>query len=246
MSNTDAILATDAAAVVGVTTQAEKRKRWFEVGLVLLIAFGGSTLYSLNVLKNGLTPQSSVSTVRWAILALQEGTALLLLAYVLSRRSLTFGSIGLRWSPKDVATAILVAGISYVAYAFGYSFISLIQHMIFGGAGNGVAAKDVFGRPSIAIAAIFCVLNPLFEELIVRAYLMTEIIELTGSSALAVFLSVVVQFSYHLYYGWAGAMSLSFSFLVSAVYFAYWRRAFPIVIAHGFFDAYGMLRLLAR
>jgi len=35
-----------------------------------------------------------------------------------------------------------------------------------------------------------------FEELVVRAYLMTEVMELTGSSALAVALSVGVQFAY--------------------------------------------------
>jgi membrane protease YdiL (CAAX protease family) len=103
-----------------------------------------------------------------------------------------------------------------------------------------------FVRPSIVIAAIFCVLNPLFEELIVRGYLMTEIIELTGSTALAVFLSVVAQFFVPslLRMGWRTVLVLYF--LVSALYFAYRRRAFPIVIAHAFFGVYGMLRLLAR
>ena len=90
----------------------------------------------------------------------------------------------------------------------------------------------------------FCLLNPFFEELVVRAYLMTEITELTGSTVWAFILSVVVQFSYHLYYGWAGAISLSFQFLVFALYYAHSRRALPVVLAHDFFDVYGMLRLL--
>jgi hypothetical protein len=105
MSNADVILGADTPAAAEVVTQAQRRKRWFELGLVLLIAFGGSMLYSFSVLKNGLTPQSAVSNVRWAILALHEGATLLLLVYVLSRRSLTLSSIGLRWSPKDVLTA---------------------------------------------------------------------------------------------------------------------------------------------
>lgn len=108
------------------------------------------------------------------------------------------------------------------------------------------AAKTFFGHPSLLVAFAFCLLNPFFEELIVRAYLMTEIIELTGSSALAVVLSVVVQFSYHLYYGWTGAASLCFQFLTFALYYARSRRALPIIMAHGFFDVFGMLRLLSK
>jgi len=73
---------------------------------------------------------------------------------------------------------------------------------------------------------------------------MTEVVQLTGSSALAVFLSVAVQFSYHLYYGWAGAISLAFLFLTLALYYARARRALPVIVAHGFFDIYALLRLL--
>lgn len=80
--------------------------------------------------------------------------------------------------------------------------------------------------------------------MIVRAYLTTEVIELTGSSTLAVALSVAVQFSYHLYYGWTGAISLSFLFLTLAMYYVRTRRALPVIVAHGVFDVYGLLRLM--
>jgi membrane protease YdiL (CAAX protease family) len=56
-------------------------------------------------------------------------------------------------------------------------------------------------------------------------------------------LSVVVQFSYHLYYGWEGAIALSFQFLVFALYYAHSRRILPVIVAHGFFDIYAVLRL---
>ena len=64
------------------------------------------------------------------------------------------------------------------------------------------------------MAVPYSLLNPFFEELTVRAYLMSEVQDLTGSMNLAAFLSVVVQFSYHLYYGWTGAIALSFQFLI--------------------------------
>jgi hypothetical protein len=53
---------------------------------------------------------------------------------------------------------------------------------------------------------------------------MSEVIDLTESPALAVVLSVVVQFSYHLYHGWAGATALSFQFLILALYYSRYLR----------------------
>jgi membrane protease YdiL (CAAX protease family) len=89
----------------------------------------------------------------------------------------------------------------------------------------------------------FALLNPFFEELIVRAYLMTEVADLTGSSALAVAASVLFQWSYHLYYGWAGATSMAFMFLALSLYYARSRHALPIIVAHAFFDIYAFIRL---
>ena len=86
-------------------------------------------------------------------------------------------------------------------------------------------------------------LNPFFEELIVRAYLMTEIRELTGSAWLAGAASVALQTAYHLYYGWERALSLGFLFLAFSIYYATRRKATPIVVAHGIFDIWGLVRL---
>lgn len=240
MSNPESSLVAGTPSA-GIIIQTEKRRRWFEVGLVLIVAFGSSILYSLYRLKNGPQNDSPVSTLRWAALIVQEVSTLLLLGYVLSRRALGFSSIGLRWSPMDVGAGTLLAIVSYVVYGFSYSFIRTFQHAM---SGAGSTARDVFGHPPVVMGIAFCLLNPFAEELVVRAYLMTEITELTGSTVWAVILSVLVQFSYHLYYGWAGAISLSFQFLAFALYYAYSRRALPVVLAHGFFDVYGMLRLL--
>lgn len=76
-----------------------------------------------------------------------------------------------------------------------------------------------------------------------RAYLMTEVVELTGSTRLAVLLSVGVQTAYHLYYGWWTALALGIQFLVFSLYFSRWRRALPLVIAHGFYDIRGFIHL---
>ncbi|MGO9543681.1 MAG: CPBP family intramembrane glutamic endopeptidase [Rhodomicrobium sp.] len=113
---------------------------------------------------------------------------------------------------------------------------------MYSSAHSGSTVRDIFGRPSI-MAIPYSLLNPFFEELIVRAYLMTEVRALTGSWMLATALSVVVQFSYHLYYGWEGAIALSFLFLVFSIYYARTQRATPIIVAHGIFDIWGLVRM---
>jgi membrane protease YdiL (CAAX protease family) len=242
MLNSESSLVADAPATATIV-QTEKRRRWLEVALVLIIAFGSSLLYSLYYLISGPPQGPSVSSLKYVAQILQQASTLLLLGYVLSRRGLDFRSIGLRWSSMDVGVGTILAIVSYVVYGFGYAFVRTFHHAVLG---TESTAKVVFGHPPVVLAIAFCLLNPFFEELVVRAYLMTEVVELTGSTLSAVILSVLFQFSYHLYYGWAGAISLSFQFLTYALYFAHWRRAVPIVIAHGFFDVYGVLRLLGR
>ena len=220
----------------------ERRQRWFEVCLVLLISFGGSILRSLYLLKVGPNGEPQGSNLRWLVGLFQESTALLLLGYVLSRRGMKFSDLGLRWRPRDVAAGGLVTVVSYAAYAFGHTLIQTIHYLVFGSWATGATARDFFLHPPVTAIPYF-LLNPFFEELIVRVYLMSEVMELTGSSALAVVASVVVQLSYHLYYGWLGSTSLSFFFLVLGLYYARWRRAVPVIVAHGVLDIWGLIRL---
>jgi len=93
-----------------------------------------------------------------------------------------------------------------------------------------------------ALSIAFVCLNPFFEELIVRGYLMTEIVELGGKGALAIVLSVAVQMSYHLYQGLANCIALATIFAVFSIYFLRSRRIAPVVLAHLCIDAYALFR----
>jgi membrane protease YdiL (CAAX protease family) len=220
----------------------EKRQRWFEVCLVLLAAFGSSFLNALFILRNGPNAVPLNSSARWSTGILQEVIALLLLGYILSRRSLQFKHLGLRWRVKDVGAGVIVAAISYAAYALGSMLVQSVHYAIYGNFAKSLGGRDFFAHAPIA-AIPFVLLNPFFEELIVRAYLITEVTDLTGSSILAIAVSVAVQSSYHLYYGWTGAISLSFQFLIFAAYYVRFRHILPIIVAHGIFDIYGIVRL---
>ena len=219
-----------------------KRLRLFEVSLVIVVAFGNYFLSSLLILRDGKSVLPYFQGSRWAVGILHELIALCLLGYVLSRRSIRIRDLGLRWSLRDLMTGAGVAVASYATYIAGSFAVYTFHRTLFPSGSNGVTAREMFGHPGF-MAIPFSLLNPFFEELIVRAYLMTEVENLTGSWALAAALSVVVQTSYHLYYGWVGALSLSFQFLVFSIYYARTRKATPIIFAHGFFDLWALARL---
>jgi membrane protease YdiL (CAAX protease family) len=220
----------------------EVRRRWFELFLVLFVSCGTPLLRSLYLLVKGPDALPQMSEMRWVGGLLEEVGGLLLLAYVLSRRGRSFKDIGLRWSFSDVGVGLLVAGVSFASYVLGALVVHVIHYAIYGSLATGPTGATFFSHPGLW-AVPFTLLNPFFEELIVRAYLMTEVAELTGSSALAVAASVLFQSSYHLYYGWAGATSIAFMFLALSVYYARSRRALPIIVAHAVFDIYALIRL---
>jgi len=220
----------------------EKRRRWFELALVLLISLGGAFLRSLYLLNYGRAALPQSQNGRWLTSVFQETTCLLLLGYVLSRRKLRIADLGLRWSFGGLGMGLLIAFASYLAYVPGYYLVHSFHYVLFHSDSGGLTASEVFAHPTI-MAIPFTLLNPFFEELIVRAYLMTEVKALTGSWMLAAAMSTVLQFSYHLYYGWEQALALSFQFLVFSIYYARTRRATPIVVAHEVFDILGLIRL---
>jgi membrane protease YdiL (CAAX protease family) len=221
---------------------ADKRLRWLELSLVLLVCFAEAILGSLGILKEGPSAAKHASQIGYATGIVHQLAGLTLLGYVLGRRKIRITSLGLRWSFGDLGRGLLVAVVAYLSYAGGHALIHLFNNTTHSQSQSMQIARTMFGHPSI-LAVPYSIVNPFFEELIVRAYLMTEVRALTGSWILAAALSLAVQFSYHLYYGWEGAIGLSFVFLVYAIYYARTQKATPIVVAHGIFDILALVRL---
>jgi membrane protease YdiL (CAAX protease family) len=205
--------------------------RWFELSLVFLVSFTYPLLYSFNIVRDAFTP-----TFSWPFMIVQEVCALLLLSYVLLRRGLRLKNIGLEWSATDLLRAVFVALNSYLFYLIGYCIIHFVFHVWTPWAPPSAYSAMHMAWNLSPLSVVVVILNPCFEELIVRAYLMSEIKALTGSWALAGLASVAVQTSYHLYYGWPTAVILGFEFLAFSIYYALTRRVAPIILAHGFFD----------
>jgi len=94
----------------------------------------------------------------------------------------------------------------------------------------------VFGGTIYGATILFQFLNPFFEELIVRAYVMTEIRFLTNSTYKAIVVSTLLQTSYHFYQGGAMALAESASFLVFSIFYAKTNRIAPVILAHMYMD----------
>jgi membrane protease YdiL (CAAX protease family) len=219
----------------------ERRMRWLELGLVTTVAFVRPLMTALVVFSGVTPPPTSRTTWGWIAGSIIEIPPLLVLAYVLSRNGRTFKHIGLRWSLKNCLMGVALAVAGMFAVIFGSGLI----RAVFAAIGmpdvaraSAVAAsrywpKGAFWTPW---AIPYMVITPFYEEIFVRAYLMTELIELTGSATVAVMASVIMQSSYHLYYGWYGALTVGCMFLVYSLYFAKTRQAAPSIVAHWLYD----------
>jgi len=100
----------------------------------------------------------------------------------------------------------------------------------------------MFASSSFWLLIPFLMLNPFYEEILVRGYLMTEIIELRSSVVLATLVSIALQTSYHLYYGVVGALTVGSGLAVLALYYAKTRDLMPVIVAHLLWDLMALLR----
>ena len=113
-------------------------------------------------------------------------------------------------------------------------------------AASANVSRYLFGGGVVFATLIFQFLNPFFEELIIRAYLITEVRSLTGSATKAIILSTVLQATYHLYQGAPSAIGHGAAFLIWSIYYARTNRVAPIILAHLYSDVGGTLWYLFR
>jgi membrane protease YdiL (CAAX protease family) len=219
------------------TSGKERQLQIFELLVVCFVGFGGALFLSLYILFTGTNPSETVrGNFRWWYTICHQVGVLALLWYVLQRRSQNFSDLGLFWKAKEVAVAPVLWFIcSIVAY------ISQLTIRSFGGFPsksdpNANAAAFLFSNGIGVGTMIFQFVNPFFEELIARAYLITRLKELTNSLALAIITSVVFQVSYHFYQGGWTALSYTGVFLVLSLYYAKTNRILAPILAHMIFD----------
>ena len=138
-----------------------------------------------------------VSLVSLVYANLQALLGLVLVSYVLYARGQTPADIGfrLRWR------AILEA---FVLVLVGYAVVVATALMLRGAILADVPtqrARTAFLVTSTPLSFIYVVAGPLFEETVVRAYLMTRLRTLGLSAPTVVLVSAILQTAYHTYQG---------------------------------------------
>ena len=198
------------------------------------VAFGSATIGSLYAFVTPFAERAppfggwAVATSVW-----NELFAIGLLAYVLTRQGRRFAQLGLRpaWTdlPRSfmlVAVSVLVIAVSLAAGGAAYRALT----------GRPIPpSRDLipFARAGIGVSTvIFVALSAFFEELIGRAYVISEVVAMTGSRAAGIAVSVLVQAVYHLYQGLPYALALGLMFLIFSLYYAHARRILPLIVAH--------------
>jgi len=229
------------------TSRKERQLQIFELLLVCFVGFGGALFLSLYILFTGTSPSEAVrGDFRWWYTILHQVGVLALLWYVLQRRSQSFSDLGLFWKAKEVAVAPLLWFVCSIVAYISKLIIRSLGGFPPGSDPNAKAAALLFSN-GIGIATfIYQFINPFFEELIVRAYLITRIRELTNSLVLAIIASVAFQVSYHFYQGGWTALSYTGVFLVLSLYYAKTNRILAPILAHMIFDVSATLYYLLK
>ena len=221
----------------------ERNLRIVELVLVCLVAFGGSIISSGHSLLFGsISRTGSATAYGWFYSSFREALVLALLWYVLLRRGKSFSGLGLSWKARDVGCSVLLylGGIivyGLVYYAIYYAGLTRTTR----GDASLRIGRHLFGGGIFATTFLFQFLNPFFEELIVRAYVMTEIKFLTGSASKAVIVSTMLQTSYHFYQGAPAAFAHGTTFLLWSIFYAKTNRIAPVILAHLYSDVLGTL-----
>ncbi len=221
--------------------------RIFELVLLCAIAFAGSIVYSMQHIPGVNSGSATGGSRSWLYSGVHELSALALLWYILLRRSKSFTDLGFSWVNRDVLHSVLIWVLGSIAFSVVYGLIhaagfTSTPHS----AASARVGRQLFGGGVTPLAIAFQFLNPFFEELIVRAYLMTEVKQLTNSVAKAVMLSTLLQTSYHFYQGAPMAISEGAVFLVSSLYYAKSNRITPVILAHMYMDVLATLSFMLR
>jgi hypothetical protein len=213
-----------------------RRLRIGELVLVLLVAYGSATLGSIWDLWTGreaasYTPFGLVNGIQ------RQTIELAVLAYVLFRRGQSFRDLGLTWRWIDVPAGGLLFIASTLAEVAARRTMNWLAVVASGHPVSFARPHEHFvGLAAITLGSVYAVVDSCNEELIARAFTMTEVEALTGSTALAIAASVGLQISYHLYQGIPDALSAGATFLLFACFFARFGRIVPLILAHACWD----------
>jgi membrane protease YdiL (CAAX protease family) len=202
-----------------------------EFTIVVLAAFGAFiTTSAIEVVHVSARISESMLRLMLAY-ELVVGPALLLV--LLRFRGWTAASVGLRPTLRDPIVGLGLAVVTLLSFVVVFPVAAALVPGAQLGPKGGFFSGDLSLQTVIAVSMV----NPVFEELFVGAYVITSLTRQGVSTGLAVAVGTGIRILYHLYLGVVvAALGLIPLGLIFGYYFARRRRLWPIVVAHAIID----------
>lgn len=204
-----------------------------EFTLVLGIAFGWACLMSMLVVLNGFPADASVfDDLALYSTILMEIVVLLLLGLLLQQRGWRLDDFHLRPSLRGSLQGVMLAALCLLIYFLLANLVNAVLPNAFDASNQSVVIS-----PSLSLAPIILVslINPLFEELFVTAYVVNMLQQRRGFW-FAVNTSTAIRLAYHLYQGMPGVLLIIPMGLLFAAFYARQRSLWPLLVAHALWD----------
>jgi uncharacterized protein len=200
-----------------------------EFGIVVVTAFALPILGSL-ASAPAASDQTYFSTADLWSLIIWEIGILVLLGWFLMLRRWDFARQPLYPSWIEVAQGVMLA----IGLLLGWMLVAalLMSFMPFETLSAGAPTSD--GLHWAALIAV-CIVNPVFEEFLVCAYIVTALQRPLGAG-LAVAVSVAIRAAYHTYQGVGGFFYAALIGLIFALWFVRTRQLWPPIVAHAVLD----------
>lgn len=205
-----------------------------ELIIVNVLCFGFFAGVSVYELLRGTRAHVFDDAYLLLVVAIEVVTGLAAVSF-LRLRGWKWSDFGLRASmPETIFGSLLFVFYTLIGYVM-YQLAAAIAGPDF------TRFVKVETKASLAVVLLVIAVNPLFEELFEVAY-NTRALEKQGAGV-AIATSAVIRFVCHLYQGPVATVTvLPIGLLFAFVYWR-WRRLWPLVVAHGLADWFGLTQL---
>jgi membrane protease YdiL (CAAX protease family) len=208
--------------------------------IVVLGAFGLFLLSNLVVLLNPdvVAKVPPIDNAQLNSLVAHELVVLVVLGAFLRMRGWTAEKLGVSADLRDT-----VIGIGLMGLAFGATQLMelLAGHFAPERLEAALRFEQIAGPLNFLTVAAVSIVNPIFEELFVCAYVISALKEKRGA-AFAMNASIALRVTYHLYTGVVGVLLIA----PVALLFSYWYvrsgRLWPLIVAHGLLDFIALMQ----
>ena len=209
--------------------------RWLsptaEFCIVVGVAFSLPVITSLWITLGDVPASQALQLTEHELRALvvEEALLLLMLGWFLRVRGWTVEHFAPYPSGRELAMAVGLTVVGFIVWALPWALLAPAD------AGATSAGAGLSWSGILAVSII----NPLFEELFLCAYMLPFLASRRGPGV-AVAVSLLVRLGFHTYQGPVGLLAVGLVGLVFSTFYLRTQRLWPVLIAHGVLDFIGL------